>query len=602
MNARTAGMLALFVSGALLLGACSGGGEGRQTPLAPTTAPPRATPTATAPLGTLPAASASPTRTPGATSTTSPVRSVVPGPTPTLAQSRNLVDRAGVYAQDNLDVLEVRVTVFEEPGGPTLQDVENDLDYRDANKPVVKVLFQEGAYGQGPARPNATLGMRGHSTRLSEQKSYRIRLDKDGESWRGQRVINLNKHPYDLTRVRNKLSFDYFKLIPNMTSLRTQFVHLFINGKDYGLYTQIEEPNKQFLISHGLDAEGWLYKAESFEFRRYPGVLRDFKDPKYDESAFSRVLQIDGRKDHTKLLAMLDDVNNDAIPIDTVIQQHFNRENYLTWLATNILMGNLDTNSQNFYLYSPTDSDAWYFLPWDYDGAWGFYEEPDQVGIAQPRWSQGLSNWWAVPLHRRFVSDPENLRDLIQRVEELRRDIITPVRTGKLLDGYHGIAEEYSGKEPDQEFLPLAGSEQQWKSEFNGEFQRLPKVIDQNLEAFRAGLGRPMPFFLGEPVLGPGGWVFRWDPAVDLQGDGVTYDFQVSKSPLFRASDIIVERSKLVSADLTIAERLAPGAYWWRVTARDSKDPGANWQIAFGHYTDPATGARYFGTRSLTVR
>lgn len=56
-----------------------------------------------------------------------------------------------------------------------------------------------------------------------------------------------------------------------MTSLRTQFVHLYVKDlsaggssssyEDYGLYTHVEQPNKQFLRSHMLDPNGQLYKV-----------------------------------------------------------------------------------------------------------------------------------------------------------------------------------------------------------------------------------------------------------------------------------------------------------------------------------------------------
>ena len=54
-------------------------------------------------------------------------------------------------------------------------------------------------------------------------------------------------------RFRNKLTYDLMKKIPQMLSLRTQFVHLYVKDNtdgtsdsfaDYGLYTQVEQLNK----------------------------------------------------------------------------------------------------------------------------------------------------------------------------------------------------------------------------------------------------------------------------------------------------------------------------------------------------------------------
>lgn len=73
-----------------------------------------------------------------------------------------------------------------------------------------------------------------------------------------------------------------------MMGLRTQFVHLYVKDKtqtagasfvDYGLYTQVEQPNKTALRAHGLDENGQLYKVNFFEFLRYGDVIRLKTDP-----------------------------------------------------------------------------------------------------------------------------------------------------------------------------------------------------------------------------------------------------------------------------------------------------------------------------------
>ena len=81
-------------------------------------------------------------------------------------------------------------------------------------------------------------------------------------------------------RFRNKMAYDLIEGIPQMTGLRTQFVHLYVRDlttgsgaafEDYGLYTQVEQLNKTALKTHGLDRNGQLYKVNSFEFQRYEG-------------------------------------------------------------------------------------------------------------------------------------------------------------------------------------------------------------------------------------------------------------------------------------------------------------------------------------------
>ncbi len=146
-----------------------------------------------------------------------------------------------------------------------------------------------GEVGYAETVPNATIQIRGNSTSAKIQKSYKIELRSRAGEWRGQTTLNLNKQYSDSTRARNKLTFDLLKRIPNMTSLRTQFVRLFVKDEttdppkttfvDYGLFTQVEQPNKKFLRSHLLDPNGHLYKATFFEFLRYPDQIRMADDP-----------------------------------------------------------------------------------------------------------------------------------------------------------------------------------------------------------------------------------------------------------------------------------------------------------------------------------
>jgi hypothetical protein len=46
------------------------------------------------------------------------------------------------------------------------------------------------------------------------------------------------------------------------------------------------------------------------------------------------------------------DKDEDA-PFAATFSHYFNRNNYLSWLATTILLGNPDTINQNFGLYQP---------------------------------------------------------------------------------------------------------------------------------------------------------------------------------------------------------------------------------------------------------
>ena len=86
-------------------------------------------------------------------------------------------------------------------------------------------------------------------------------------------------------------------------------------------------------------------------------------------------MEIAENADHDKLLEMMEAINDTSADIDDVMNTYFNKENYLTWMATNIIFGNIDAIVNNFLLYSPLNSKTWYFLPWDYDGTLLLYRK-----------------------------------------------------------------------------------------------------------------------------------------------------------------------------------------------------------------------------------
>jgi spore coat protein H len=466
-----------------------------------------------------------------------------------------------VYDGDRLEVMVVDLEVDDLAG----------LAAVDADEDGAEVAARFIAEDDGTVVESAaTLELRGQSSRLANQKSYKVHLD--GATWRGQKELNLNKHPYDLTRVRNSLSFALFRTIPHFASARTQLVSLFINGEDRGLYTHIEEVDDDYLARHGLDADGTLYKARLFEFFPIDGDI-------------DLIIEAKANEDPDKLNAMIADVNDWSRDIDDVIAAHFNRDNYVTWLAVNLMLGNFDTRNQNFYLYSPPGCGTWYFLPWDYDGALGFYEQPKQLanGVARPRWRSGPANWWGTALHERFFREPGNLDQVTRRMDDLRNGPITDAAVAAILDAYRDDIRAYVTASPDMWNLPvLRGTTEpadiaaQWEAEYD----RLYGMVDFFAEEYRSVIERPMPVFVWEGAPAGGMMMFEWSPSWDLQGDDVSYDFELSTSPDF-AEASMVERHEGLGETWVGIPPLASGEYWWRVIIRDNSAPDDNWQLSF---------------------
>lgn len=442
--------------------------------------------------------------------------------------------------------------------------VEGILQIGDENGPTV------GSFGYGEFAPNCIVQIRGATSTRSAQKSYKIKINKNEGYWREQRTIALNKHVYDSVRFRNKLSYDLLKTIPGAFSLRTQFVQLYVKDLtegnqnaqfvDYGLYTQVEQVNKAYLRNHGLDEFGHLYKATMFEFLEYDELkLKD--DPEYDQIAFEKVLEIKGDDDHTKIITMLKDLNNYSIPIEDILEKYFDEENYFTWLAFQMLTGNTDTTSQNFYLYSPQNGNKWYFISWDNDDAWGYEEDIAYDNVPDGyNYMRGVSNYWGSTLHSRVLKSDSLRKKLDDKVNELR-ELLTKERIGNMVSEYANITRRFLSSVPDAVYAP------EKMPDFEKILKMIPNEIEHNYEMYKISLDSPMPFYIAEPTFSNDKTVFRWDSSYDFDSEEITYKFELARDYTFKNMISLQDNLRVAQ---TFTEKLALGQYFVRVTSKNS--------------------------------
>lgn len=520
-----------------------------------------------------------------------------------------IADNQSIYGDDleDIQIKTLYVTVL-----PTTDDSGKKVTFNDLNEysdftakiPSLNMNFTE-VVNLNPnnfdMNPSGVITLRGHSTMEAEQKSYKLKVfkdeDKKGEEWYGQNIIHLNKHAFDSFRVRNKIAFDLIELVPNIISIRTRFVHLYIkdlsesrdsNFMDYGLFTNIEQTNnKDFLKEHNLDPEGSLYKVEEFEFLPYE-ELKDVKDRNYDKEKFETRLEIKDSKSHKKIIEMNEDVNNYHLDIDKVLNKHFNRENYFTWLAVNILLGNYDTQTQNFFLYSPHDALTWYFIPWDYDGSMGEDKELQYDKDGNFIALVGIQNYWNSTLHQRVFQVPHNVDELNKKIEEVYK-ILSKERIEQVVNKYMPIVEKYFLNDPSY----VSQHTSMGLSESAIEIINSTTV---NRDLYYESLEKPMPVYLGEVYKEESedeGYTFEWTESYDLQGDRLTYTLDISNTPGFEEITRHVEniRENFITIDIE------PGEYYWRLIVVDKK---GNTQRAFD-MIQVDDGLSYFGIKKSSL-
>ena len=328
-----------------------------------------------------------------------------------------------------------------------------------------------------------------------------------------------------------------------------------------------------------------LYKINYFEFYRYEDVIKLKDDPTYDQKAFEERLEIKGDDDHSKLITMLEKLNDYTIPIETVLDEHFDIENITYWMAFHILIGNADTQSRNVYFYSPLNSEKWYFITWDNDGSLQRLEYEIRGRVDYAGWENGVSNYWGNVLFQRCLKS-EKFRDALEKaVKDLKAYLTKNI--GPLSKKYASIVKPYVYSGADILDAPLTSGE------YDAVVKNLPKEIETNYDLFKKSYDKPQPFYIGVPRKNGDKMVVEWDASYDFDAQNITYSFELARDPNF--TQMITKKENLV---LPTAEfpALSKGQYFMRVIA--TNEDGLS-QYAFDYYIIPT--GKIYGTKCFYV-
>lgn len=444
---------------------------------------------------------------------------------------------------------------------------------------------------------NGSIQVRGNSARGAEYKSYKIKLSDDEDTFYGQKTLNLNKHMGDVSKIANKFAMDILATVDNISSFRTSFMKVYIRDasdesegnefKYYGLYTHVEQPNKTYLTSRGLDENGSMYKASNFEFRLRP-QLKNIDDPTYSEEEFETVLGIREAKDHSKLIKMLEDINNLSLDFNEIFYKYFNEENYLTWVGSNILLGNEDVIAHNYLIYNPKNSLTWYLLPWDYDGTFRFGEYSSSY--TAPINLKGIQRMSGVLLHRRYFKQDGNLEKLEIKMKELLNNQFTEEKVTTLINQYKPVLEQTMDIYPDVLITEIP------PNELEDYIDQFYLEIRKNYQNFIDSLEYPAPFFVSEPELTSNGHhKFAWETSHDYQGDLVTYRIALAYDK--DMTNLIFDQ-EILNTEYVHTSKLRKGTYYLKITATDEK---GNTQFSLDSYFDEANSDFRFGLRQVII-
>ena len=257
---------------------------------------------------------------------------------------------------------------------------------------------------------NVGFRLRGNTSRSAPKKSFKVSFNTFDESgaWQGLEKLNLNGEHNDPSIIRSRLAWECLRDAGVPVS-RSQHVQLFINGEYFGVFSNSEHIDGEWLEKRLNHAHGNLWKCT------YPANL-EFISNNPDAYKFTpswsnqRVYELKTNKlsdDYSALAHFIAVLNNTSIDeLSCALEDVFDVDAYLKVLTGEILFGHWDNyvgNKNNFYLYERSTDGRLMYIPYDMDNTLGiqwFGEWTDQ----------NIYNWTDSgdrPLYTRLLQIPE---------------------------------------------------------------------------------------------------------------------------------------------------------------------------------------------------
>jgi hypothetical protein len=280
---------------------------------------------------------------------------------------------------------------------------------------------------------NIGFRLKGNSSRYAQKKSFKISFSEyvPDRKYQGVQKINLNGEHNDPTMIREKLFYDVWKKA-GMVERRTCFVKVYINQAYYGLYTNLEEMEKDWLTRVFQQDGGNLYKCS------YPANLvylgndqQVYKDLENTTVTGGRVYELQTNKsqdDYTRLVELISVLNqqpDEQFVID--ISQIMNVDQFLKALSIDVATGNWDDygyNRNNFYLYDNPSDLKFNYIAYDPDNSFGV----DWVGVD---WGTRDCRYWinqsiSLPLAQKLLAIPIFFNKYKMFLDTIARNVINP--------------------------------------------------------------------------------------------------------------------------------------------------------------------------------
>jgi hypothetical protein len=291
----------------------------------------------------------------------------------------------------------------------------------------------------GKTYPDIGLRYKGNGTFLDSRGTLKRPLKLDinkfvkGQRFFGVKTVNLNNNVTDPSYMREVLAYQLFRQA-GVPAPRTTYarVYLTVPGEHQdrylGLYTIVEQVDEEFFQRHFGTEEGLLLKPDFVTGLPYLGDdWQAYEKPYRPRTKASRATR-ERFIALTKLLKEADDPTFQA-----QIGGYLDLDEFARFLAANVLLSNLDSIlvlGQNYYLYLPSETGKFYWLPWDLDRAFGnLLGTPEQLAKLSIRRPHADNN----RLIERLLAVPEVNRLYRRHLQVLTETVFRADRVGAMM-------------------------------------------------------------------------------------------------------------------------------------------------------------------------
>ncbi|MGI9467962.1 MAG: CotH kinase family protein [Rubripirellula sp.] len=341
--------------------------------------------------------------------------------------------------------------------GEIISDASEGKEFRggDENRPGLGgYLGLNHQYGKADlvidGEPISNVGVRykGNGSFLSGRAlgKYSFKIDfneyQDDLNFNGLKKVNLQNCASDPSMLREAVSYQLFREVGVSCPLTGwASVAIDIDGrvKQSGLYLVVEQVDQQFLQRAFGESDGLLVKPSAFTAFPYLGETWDTYESFYNPKTNSSPEQQQRIIEFARLIH-----RSDRKEFEARIGEYLDIDNFLSFLAVNTILSNLDSflgGSQNYYAYLSPETNKVLLIPWDLDHSFGSLDiigTPEsrlQHSVKQPQIGFGKNR-----LIERMLEMPEMRKAYLTRVEQLLDSVFEEKKWIDQLDATAAVA------------------------------------------------------------------------------------------------------------------------------------------------------------------